>query len=317
VTAVASLQVSQTQKVIDALAGPEGLKLQLVHLNDKWTQYFGYFAALQTTTEEILAAMNPRSTEPGAQTSRPGGAATPSLSVSSSALEHWAKLTYEKTNNINTLLGFMLDPFLIGMSNSLQQIASGTTPAQTVPGDASGARNVTVSGLQGATQWLAEIRNSLYYFVGLPWPELIRGVLGWDSGRPLTTTGAPTVASAGTATLDIAPLVSAVSGSGKEVSGGITALREAFLGFAGDNIGSLADLRGYMGRITDPLADIRGMVREFTSLPWRPALDKVASRTHQTMLVLELDGRELARGIVDDITSEQVLRLKLSGQAVF
>jgi TP901 family phage tail tape measure protein len=176
---------------------------------------------------------------------------------------------------------------------------------------------VPVQNLQGATQWLAEIRNSLYYFVGLPWPELIRGVLGWDSGRPLTAASAPTVASAGTATLDIAPLVSAVSGSGKEVSGGLTALREAFLGFAGDNIGSLADLRGRIGRITDPLADIRGMVREFTSLPWRPALDKVASRTHQTMLVLELDGRELARGIVDDITSEQVLRLKLSGQAVF
>jgi tape measure domain-containing protein len=107
------------------------------------------------------------------------------------------------------------------------------------------------------------------------------------------------------------PVPLAIAGTGDESLGALVDR------FGNELLGTSRAISAQIGQLLDPWTmQIHGMVRELTQLPWRPALDKLASSRPATF-ILEINSREFARAMVDDITTEQAFRLKVSGQAVY
>jgi tape measure domain-containing protein len=107
------------------------------------------------------------------------------------------------------------------------------------------------------------------------------------------------------------PVQVAVAGTGDESLGALVDR------FGNELLGTSRAISAQVGQLIDPWTmQIHGMVRELTILPWRAALDKMAS-TRPATFILEINSREFARAMVDDISTEQAFRLKVSGQAVY
>jgi hypothetical protein len=107
------------------------------------------------------------------------------------------------------------------------------------------------------------------------------------------------------------PVQVAVAGTGDESLGALVDR------FGNELLGTSRAISAQVGQLIDPWTmQIHGMVREMTILPWRAALDKMAS-TRPATFILEINSREFARAMVDDISTEQAFRLKVSGQAVY
>lgn len=125
--AIPQLLVSQADKIVTALGGSlgdggvmgEGFKA----LQDRWYEYFGYFATLQTTVESIYTVLK----------QWPHDKASASGSPELEAVAHWAELTYQKTSSIASLLSTSIAPDLTSAVNALWTIANSKISAPAVP----------------------------------------------------------------------------------------------------------------------------------------------------------------------------------------